>query len=172
MALDERSAARESVGAVLVIGGGIGGMQAALDLADSGFYVYMVDKKPAIGGVMAQLDKTFPTNDCSMCIMAPKLVECGRHLNIEVITNSEVADVRGDPGDFTVRLVRHARYVDQEKCTGCGICAMHCPVGAARDRFNLGLGARPAIYIEYPQAVPLAYIIDRDTCIGCGLCET
>jgi len=90
-------------------------MQAALDLADSGFYVYMAEKKPAIGGVMAQLDKTFPTNDCSMCIMAPKLVECGRHLNIEVITNSEVAGVQGVAGDFTVRLVNRPRYVDEEK---------------------------------------------------------
>ena len=172
MAFGERSATEKTVGAVLVIGGGIGGMQAALDLADSGFYVYMTEKKSAIGGVMAQLDKTFPTNDCSMCIMAPKLVECGRHLNIEVITNSEVADVQGTPGDFTVRLVKRGRYVDQEKCTGCGVCAMHCPVGAARDEFNSGLGTRPSIYIEYPQAVPLAYIIDRETCIGCGLCET
>lgn len=172
MVSDGKCADEKVVGAVLVIGGGIGGMQAALDLADSGFFVYMAEKKPAIGGVMAQLDKTFPTNDCSMCIMAPKLVECGRHLNIEVITGCEVASVEGAIGDFTVRLVRRPRYVDEEKCTGCGVCALHCPVGAARDEFNSRLVARPSVYIEYPQAVPLAYIIDRETCIGCGLCET
>ncbi|NLA05998.1 MAG: FAD-dependent oxidoreductase, partial [Firmicutes bacterium] len=120
MVSDGKCADEKVVGAVLVIGGGIGGMQAALDLADSGFFVYMAEKKPAIGGVMAQLDKTFPTNDCSMCIMAPKLVECGRHLNIEVITGCEVASVEGAIGDFTVRLVRRPRYVDEEKCTGCG----------------------------------------------------
>ncbi|MGE5571786.1 MAG: FAD-dependent oxidoreductase [Bacteroidota bacterium] len=159
------------VGAVLVVGGGIGGMQAALDLAGSGFFVYVVETRPAIGGTMAQLDKTFPTNDCSMCIMSPKLVECGRHLDIEVITNSAVEKVEGEAGDFTVTVVNRPRYVDPEKCTGCGVCAQHCPVGAARDTFNAGLGRRPAIYIDYPQAVPLAYVIDRDTCVGCGLCE-
>ncbi|HHV61587.1 MAG TPA: CoB--CoM heterodisulfide reductase iron-sulfur subunit A family protein [Firmicutes bacterium] len=161
----------KSVGAVLVVGGGIGGMQAALDLANSGFKVYMVEAKPAIGGAMAQLDKTFPTNDCSMCIMSPKLVECGRHLNIEVIPNSEVTGLDGSPGDFTVTVKTRARYIDPHRCTGCGLCAEHCPVSAARDAFNAGLSSRPSVYIDYPQAVPLAYTIDRETCIGCGLCE-
>ncbi|MGE5593823.1 MAG: FAD-dependent oxidoreductase [Betaproteobacteria bacterium] len=171
MAWIERRSGGKAVGAVLVVGGGIGGMQAALDLAESGFFVYVVESSPAIGGAMARLDKTFPTNDCSMCILSPKLVECGRHLNIEVITNSTVERVEGKPGDFMVTVSSRPRYVDAEKCTGCGVCAQHCPVGAARDTFNAGLGRRPAIYIDYPQAVPLTYVIDRDTCVGCGLCE-
>jgi heterodisulfide reductase subunit A len=114
----------QPVGAVLVVGGGITGMQASLDLADSGFKVHLLDASPCIGGTMAQLDKTFPTNDCAMCIMAPKLVESGRHLNIDVITNSELQGLEGDPGHFTARIVRHPRYIDVEKCTGCGEC---CP---------------------------------------------
>ena len=115
-------------GAVMVVGGGIGGMQAALDLADSGFYVYLVEKSASIGGRMAQLDKTFPTNDCSMCIMSPKLVECGRHLNIEILTLSEVESVSGEAGNFQARLHQKARYIDPDKCTGCGDCAQACPV--------------------------------------------
>ena len=157
-------------GAVLVVGGGITGMQASLDLAASGFYTYLLDNSPTIGGTMAQLDKTFPTNDCAMCIMAPKLVEAGRHLNIEVITNAEVIGLKGKAGDFKVEIVRKARYIDPEKCTGCGVCAQHCPIDAI-DSFNERLSKRRAIYIRYPQAVPLSYSIDRDKCIGCGLCE-
>ncbi len=158
------------IGAVMVVGGGIGGMQASLDLADSGFYVYMVDNSPTIGGVMAQLDKTFPTNDCSMCIMSPKLVECGRHLNIRVITHAEVEGIEGEPGRFGVTLTRKPRYIRIERCTGCGECAKHCPVSAI-DLYNERMSQRAAIYIKYPQAIPRVFLIDRDQCIGCGLCE-
>ncbi|MBA7504532.1 hypothetical protein ES706_03176 [subsurface metagenome] len=116
------------IGAALVVGGGIGGIQAALDLAESGYKVYLVEKSPAIGGVMAQLDKTFPTLDCSMCILSPKLIECGRHPNIELLTYSDILDVKGEPGKFKVKIKKRARSIDLEKCTGCGICYNSCPV--------------------------------------------
>jgi len=119
---------RSKTGATLVVGGGIGGIQAALDLADSGFKVYLLEKGPSIGGVMAQLDKTFPTNDCSMCILAPKLVSVARHPNITVITNGEVEQLSGEAGDFVVTVRKEPRYVDEEKCTGCGLCMQNCPV--------------------------------------------
>jgi heterodisulfide reductase subunit A len=160
----------QPIGAVMVIGGGIGGMQASLDLADSGFFVYMVDNSPTIGGVMAQLDKTFPTNDCAMCIMSPKLVECGRHINIRVMTHAEIEGVEGQPGRFSVTVTRKPRYIRFDKCTGCGECAKHCPVTAI-DTYNEKLSKRAAIYIKYPQAIPKVYLIDREQCIGCGLCE-
>jgi NADH:ubiquinone oxidoreductase subunit E/NAD-dependent dihydropyrimidine dehydrogenase PreA subunit len=115
------------VGAALVVGGGIGGMQAALDLAAAGIKVYLADRRPAIGGVMSQLDKTFPTNDCAMCTMAPRLVEIGRHRDIELLTLSEVARVQGQPGDFTVTVKQRPRFVDEAKCTGCGTCVTNCP---------------------------------------------
>lgn len=115
------------VGAVMVIGGGIAGIQASLDLAESGFKVYLVESSPAIGGNMARLDKTFPTNDCSMCILSPKLVEAARHRNIDLLTLSDIKNVSGQAGDFSVRVLEKARYVDIEKCTGCGICLEHCP---------------------------------------------
>lgn len=121
--------ARErKVGAALVVGGGVGGMQAAIDLAEAGIKVYLLDRRPSIGGVMAQLDKTFPTNDCAMCTLAPRLVEVGRHKDIELLTLSEVEDFKGEPGNFTVTVVKHPRYIQEDKCKGCGECAAHCLV--------------------------------------------
>jgi heterodisulfide reductase subunit A len=159
----------KKVGAVLVVGGGVAGIQASLDLADSGFRVYLIDQSPSIGGVMAQLDKTFPTNDCSMCILSPKLVATGRHPNITILTNAEITGLSGEAGNFEVKLRRKSRYIIEEKCNGCGICAQKCPIEAV-DSFNEGLGRRSAIYVKYPQAVPLKYMIDREKCIGCGTC--
>jgi heterodisulfide reductase subunit A len=112
-----------NVGATLVVGGGIAGIQAALDLADAEFKVYLLDESPSIGGTMAQLDKTFPTNDCSMCILAPKLVGAGRHANIQLITNAKLEEVNGEAGKFKVKIMKKPRYVDEEKCNGCGVCA-------------------------------------------------
>ncbi|MGB9853391.1 MAG: FAD-dependent oxidoreductase [Candidatus Bathyarchaeales archaeon] len=162
--------AEGKVGAVLVVGGGVAGIQASLDLADSGFKVYLVDQSPSIGGVMAQLDKTFPTNDCSMCILAPKLVAAGRHPNISLITNSEVVGLSGEAGNFEVKIRKRSRYINEEKCNGCGLCAQKCPVEAI-DTYNKGLTDRSAIYVEFPQAVPLKFKIDREKCIGCRTCQ-
>ena len=162
--------AEGKIGAVLVVGGGIAGVQAALDIADSGFKAYLIDQSPSIGGVMAQLDKTFPTNDCSMCILAPKLVEAGRHPNITLITNAEITDLSGETGNFEVKIRKRSRYINEDKCNGCGLCTQKCPVEAI-DTYNKGLSNRSAIYIEYPQAVPLKYIIDREKCVGCGICQ-
>ena len=116
------------VGAVMVVGGGISGMQSALDLAESGFKVYLVEEGPSIGGRMAQLDKTFPTNDCSMCMISPKLIEVSKHRNIEIITNADVISADGEPGKFKVKVRKRARYVDEDLCTGCGSCYTNCPV--------------------------------------------
>jgi len=161
---------KDKVGAVLVVGGGIAGIQSSLDLADSGFKVYLMDQSPCIGGTMTQLDKTFPTNDCAMCILAPKLVGAGRHPNIQLVTNSEIKGIKGETGHFEVAVNRKARYVNAEKCTGCGACAQKCPVEAI-DEYNQGLGDRNAVYVKFPQAVPLTFMIDRDKCLGCGTCQ-
>ncbi|MEO0106360.1 MAG: CoB--CoM heterodisulfide reductase iron-sulfur subunit A family protein [candidate division WOR-3 bacterium] len=160
----------DKIGAVLVVGGGIGGIQASLDLANSGFRVYLLESGHSIGGIMAMLDKTFPTNDCSMCIMAPKLVECARHKDIRIIPDARIERLTGKVGNFIVKIRKKARYVDALKCTGCGECKKHCPIEIA-DKFNQGLAKRKSIYIDYPQAVPAVYAIDRETCLGCGVCE-
>ncbi len=165
----------EKIGAVMVVGAGIAGIQASLDLAESGYFVYLVESSPAIGGKMPMLDKTFPTNDCSMCILSPKLVECGRHLNISILTNSDIEEITGDPGNFTVKVRRSPRFVDEEKCTGCGSCAEKCPV-KVKDEYNQNLGLRKAIYKQYAQAYPNAYTIDPGRCLNfkkpnsCGKC--
>ncbi len=148
------------VGAVMVVGGGIAGMQASLDLAEAGYKVYLVERKSAIGGHMAQLDKTFPTNDCAMCTISPKLVETGRHLNIEILTDSEVTDFEGLAGNFTVSVRTSPRYIDVDKCTGCGECAEVCPV-VIPGRFDEGLTDQRAAHKLYPQAIPNAYAIEK-----------
>ncbi|MGD8387941.1 MAG: FAD-dependent oxidoreductase [Desulfobacteraceae bacterium] len=147
-------------GTVMVVGGGIAGIQASLDLADSGYLVYLVEKQTAIGGVMAQLDKTFPTNDCSMCIISPKLVECGRHLNIDLMTNTEILDIQGEAGNFQVKLLEKPRYVDLAKCTACGECSKACPIDVP-NQFDEGLRDRKAAFKLYPQAMPSAYAIEK-----------
>jgi len=159
---------------ILVIGGGIAGIQAALDLAEIGVHVHLVEKSPSIGGHMAQLDKTFPTNDCSTCILSPKMVDCARHPNITIHTLSEVEAIQGEAGDFTVQVFKKARYVDQSACTACGDCAQACPV-VKRDEFQMGLATRRAIYIPFAQAIPQAYLVSREDCLGddpiaCGRC--
>ena len=149
-----------AVGAALVVGGGVGGMQAALDLAAAGVHVTLVDRSPAIGGVMSQLDKTFPTNDCAMCTLAPRLVEIGRHRDIDILGLSEVEGVEGRPGDFKVTIRQRPRFVDASKCTGCAACVSVCPVTLPSE-FDQGLAPRKAIYRPYPQAVPNIFTISR-----------
>lgn len=176
------------VGAVLVVGGGIGGLQAALDFAAAGIKAYVAESAPCVGGYMAKLDKTFPTNDCAMCTMAPRLVEIARHKDIELITLSEVDELAGKAGDFSVVLRQKPRYVDESLCTGCGVCVRVCPLGKLKpssdpakrqpipDEHNEGLASRGAIHIPYPQAVPNVAVIDPAHCIHlktgkCSLCQ-
>ncbi len=144
----------------MVVGGGVAGMQASLDLAEAGFKVYLVECKSAIGGHMAQLDKTFPTNDCAMCIISPKLVDAGRHLNIDVKVDTEVVKIEGEAGNFTVTVRHKPRYIDIAKCTGCGECETVCPV-TLPNLYEENLAARRAAYRLYPQAVPTAYAIEK-----------
>ncbi|ACX72572.1 4Fe-4S ferredoxin iron-sulfur binding domain protein [Methanocaldococcus vulcanius M7] len=153
----------------LVIGGGVAGIQAALDLGDMGFETILVEKSPSVGGRMAQLDKTFPTNDCSICILAPKMVDVAKHPNVKLYAYSEVVDVQGYIGNFKVKIMKKPRYIDETKCTGCGQCAEVCPIEVPNE-FDMGLGMRKAIYKPFPQAVPSKYTIDKEHCIDCGLC--
>jgi heterodisulfide reductase subunit A len=158
----------------LVIGGGVAGIQAALDLADDGYETILVEKSPTIGGIMALIDKTFPTMDCSICILGPKMADAGRHRNIKLITHAEVADITGYVGNFEVTVRQKARYVDETLCTACNDCVDVCPVDVV-DEWSGNLGWRKAIHIPYPQSVPASYIIDDQHCLGlsplaCGKC--
>jgi len=153
----------------LVIGGGVAGIQTSLDLADMGFKTYVVERNPTIGGRMGQLDKTFPTLDCSMCILAPKMVDCQKHENIELISYAEVKEVDGFIGNFTVKVEKKPRYVDEALCTGCGSCQEACPIEIP-NYYDEGVGMVKAAYIPFPQAVPLCATIDKDYCIECNLC--
>ncbi|MFH1147363.1 MAG: CoB--CoM heterodisulfide reductase iron-sulfur subunit A family protein [Pseudomonadota bacterium] len=150
---------------VLVVGGGVAGIQAALDIAESGFEVYLVEKSPSLGGRMAQLGETFPTLDCSSCILTPKMVEAGQNERIHLLTYSEVVSVEGNIGQFRVRIRRNPRYIDEALCTGCGDCVGDCPVVVSNE-FDRGLGARKAVYIPFPQAVPAVYTIDWGACLN------
>jgi heterodisulfide reductase subunit A len=172
-ALGEKN--RQKVGSVLVVGSGVGGMQAALDLADSGLLVHMIGDEPSIGGTMARLDKTFPTGDCAMCMISPRMVESSRHPNIKMHTLASVKAVAGEEGNFTVTIEQPARYVDPDRCTGCGACEPTCPVRVPSE-FNLGLDKRKAIYALFPQAVPNTRAIDKHHCLYltknvCRKCE-
>ena len=160
---------------VVVIGGGIAGIQASLDLADRGFEVHLVEKSPSIGGHMAQLDKTFPTNDCSMCILSPKMISCADHENIVLHTYSELESAQGEAPSFKVAIREKARYVDVGRCTACGDCVAKCPVKVPSE-FEEGLSNRKAIYLPFPQAVPRKMTIDKEHCRKftagkCGVCQ-
>ncbi|MGQ4911428.1 MAG: FAD-dependent oxidoreductase [Candidatus Thorarchaeota archaeon] len=160
----------------LIVGAGIAGISAALDLADAGFKVYLVEKEPSIGGKMARWDKTFPTLDCSSCILTPRMAEVGAHPNIELFTLAEIENVSGFVGNFEVTIRQRPRYVDIDKCTSCGDCSEVCPVDIPAD-FEAQLSYRKAIYIPFAQAVPSAYLLDMDNCLGvdavrCGKCKT
>ena len=161
---------------IMVIGGGISGIEASLTLADQGYKVLLVEQSSSVGGRMAQLDKTFPTLDCSICILAPKMVESSRHPNIELLAYSEVQEVNGVAGDFKVKILKKAKYVNWNACTGCGACSEKCPMKKIPNEFEEGMGNRQAIYIPFPQAVPRKAVIDAKKCLfltknACKLCE-
>jgi len=158
-----------NMGDVVVIGAGIAGIQAALDIANHGIQVHLIEREATIGGHMAQLDKTFPTNDCSMCILSPKMVEVERHPRITIHTCSEVEKIEGEVGHFIVSIKKFPRYIDESACNGCGDCIMICPV-EVYNRFDAGIGVRKAIYKPHPQAVPDIVVKDPEHCIECGLC--
>jgi heterodisulfide reductase subunit A len=151
--------------ATLVVGGGVAGIQAALEIAEAGYHVYLVEREPSIGGHMAQLDKTFPTLDCSACILTPKMFDAGNHRNITLLSYSEVESVDGYVGNFSVTIRKKARYLKEELCTGCGVCSEKCPKRVVDDVFEAGLGYRKAIYRPFPQAVPKYPVIDVKNCI-------
>ncbi|MEM1578537.1 MAG: CoB-CoM heterodisulfide reductase HdrA2 [Archaeoglobaceae archaeon] len=156
---------------VAVIGGGIAGIEAALNLADMGIKVYLIEKNPTLGGHMALLNEVFPTNDCSVCILAPKMSEAWNNENIEIITNAEVEEIEGSAGNFRIKVVKHPRFVDVSKCKGCiDDCSSVCPVEVVSE-YDFGVGVRKAIYIPFPQSTPLYAVVDWDNCIGCRLCE-
>jgi len=155
---------------ILIIGGGIAGITAALELGYLGFKVHLVERKPSIGGNMAKLTKVFPTLDCAQCILTPRMAEIGRNPNVNLLTYAEVHDVSGRPGNYTIRIFMKPRGVDVEKCGSCGVCAKVCPVSVPEE-FNESLSQRKVAYIEFPQAVPSAYVIDFNTCTKCGKCE-
>ncbi len=160
----------------LVVGGGVAGIQAALEIANAGYHVYLVEREPSIGGHMAQLDKTFPTLDCSACILTPRMFEVGNHENITMLTYSEVEEVSGYIGNFEARIRVRARCINQELCTGCGVCEEKCPAKVVDTIFEAGLGRRKAVYRPFPQAVPKFPVIDQDNCIWfqkgkCRACE-
>jgi heterodisulfide reductase subunit A len=155
---------------ILIIGGGIAGITAALELGYLDYKVHVVERKPSIGGNMAKLTKVFPTLDCAQCILTPRMAEVGRNPNVNLLTYAEVEDVTGRPGNYTVKVFMKPRGVDVEKCRSCGVCAKVCPV-TVPDEYNEGLSERKAAYIEFPQAVPSAYVIDFDACTKCGKCE-
>jgi heterodisulfide reductase subunit A len=157
------------VNEVVVVGGGIAGITAALDIANHGIPVHLIEREPAIGGHMSMLDKTFPTNDCSMCILSPKMVEVARNPHIILHTCTEVTGIEGSEGNFQVRITRHPRFIREADCTGCGDCITVCPV-EIYNKFDAGIGVRKAIYKSHPQIVPDIVIRDSEHCINCGLC--
>ena len=146
----------------LIVGGGIAGIQAALEIANTGHKVYLVEREPSIGGHMAQFDKTFPTLDCSACILTPRMSEVGMHPNIKILSYSEVENVEGYVGNFDVQIRKKSRCVIEEDCTGCGICSQKCPISVIDDKFEVGIGKRKAIYTPFEQAIPNYPVIDKD----------